>query len=244
MANGESYPRAPIIEAVIELQFAEEPLSARDLDRVKDKLEKQYPTVEITQQIQVQVAPDARVTTKAELDGYKMTAKSATDVVLLKRTAFGSVRLAPYEGWDAFLETAKSNFGIFTNVIGRRKITRLGARYINRIDVPIEQVEGKELTDWVKVGIAIPETISERSGNYSFSIACTEITTGVNVILQSSTGTQFLLDHVSIILDIDAAIEQVPTRLDELWEAAGKLRAAKNSVFENSITNKTRELLQ
>jgi len=237
------YARPPIIEAVFEFQF-EEPSGERDLERLRDRFKRQYPAIEQQLQISVEVRGE-KVTTTSTPSGFKMTSANALDVLLVQTKSLGTTRLAPYESWESLISTAKANYEAFTKIVGRRKITRIGARFLNRIDIPTKKLVGQSLIDWVYVGIAIPTTVTAVIGPYSLSVNCVDVQTGIKIQLQSSLGLTSLLEHASIFLDVDAYQDtDIPTRLDELWEHAEVLRQAKNNVFENNITDATRALFQ
>jgi len=206
-----------------------------------DRFKRAYPSVEPQQQIQVKFA-DGTASTDTALVGYKMTAKNALDVLLVQRGSLGTIRLAPYETWEALRSTAEENYTSSTRVVGRRKIKRIGARYVNRLDLPSPDIEGKPLSNFLKVLIAIPEDLSASIGPYQLVVDCIERSTGSKVHLVSGIVTPPpLLDHVSITLDIDASLdENIPTRMEEVWKCADVLRKAANAVFENAITDALR----
>jgi uncharacterized protein (TIGR04255 family) len=245
MADQERYPRAPIVQAIIDLRF-DEALDPREMIRARDRFKRDFPTIEEIKTVQFEIQPkESQVKQTVTPAGFKMIAKNAVDLLLINLSSVGTVRLAPYESWDALIQNAKENFEVFTKVLGRKKVIRIGARYINRFDIPDEQIMGKELTEFLRLGISLPDEISKKTGPYSLAINAIEVGTGTKLLLQSAIQTPALLDHTSISLDVDAFFEQeIPQRIEEMWEKAAVLRRAKNSVFENSITDKLRELFR
>jgi uncharacterized protein (TIGR04255 family) len=243
MAVAQFYNRPPIIEAVIDLKF-EGDLSERDLERLHDRFKSGYPSIEEKKTIQVDLSAGG-VVTRSSPAGFKMTAKNGVDLVLVNSDSIGSVRFAPYETWDNLIAVAKDNFDTFTKVVGRKIIVRIGARFINRIDIPVGQIEGKPLREFFRIGVALPTEISSEFGDYSLAVTGVELTTGSGFSIRTGIGPPVLLDHVSISLDIDVFWDKnIPSRLDELWKKTDVLRSAKNSVFENCITDHVRELFQ
>jgi len=94
--NGHTYRNPPIVEAVFEVQFSE-PLSGRDLDRLRERFINRYPKVDQQYQVDVEINPDGRATTKAAPIGFRMTSSNALDTVTLQHQRFryeqnGSVR--------------------------------------------------------------------------------------------------------------------------------------------------------
>jgi uncharacterized protein (TIGR04255 family) len=243
MPDPRRYPRPPITEAVIELRF-EGALSAREMTRARDKFKREFPTIEERKTVEIQILPSdvKHIATPA---GFKMTAKNAVDVFLINPSTVGTSRLAPYETWEALIQQARENFDVFTKLLGRKKITRIGARYLNRFDIPNKMIVGRELTEFLRLGISVPNEIAKVTGAFSLAINAFEVSTGSKLLIQSAIVPPALLDHTSITLDVDAFLdEEIPQRIDEMWDKASVLRTAKNSVFEHSITDKLRELFR
>jgi uncharacterized protein (TIGR04255 family) len=236
------YPRPPITEAVIELR-SDRALSPRDLERCRDKFKRQYEKVEDLNEIEV-VFQENKISHRAVSSGYKMTAGNAVDLVMLNPLSLATIRLAPYQRWEGLLRSAKENLEALTKIVGRQNFVRIGARFINRIDIPNERLAREKTTDFIVSGIDIPVETSGILNAYYFN-AQSERKDGIKLMIQSGVANPVLLDHTSILLDIDAFIDaDIPTRIDEMWERTELLRRAKNSVFESHITDKCRELFQ
>jgi uncharacterized protein (TIGR04255 family) len=237
------YPRPPITEAVIELRSGSA-LTPRDLERCRDRFKRQYETVESVNEIEVTLQPDGKATNRVKSSGYKMTARNAVGTVILTPFSLATIRLAPYQQWENLLQSAKENLETFAKVVGRQPIVRLATRFINRIDIPNNQYNAARTKDFVTFGASVPGQIAE-SVTAHFATANFTIENGIKLVVQSGPINPVLLDHSSILLDIDAAIEaDIPTRIDDMWEKTEILRAAKNRVFESSITDRCRELFK
>jgi uncharacterized protein (TIGR04255 family) len=237
------YSRAPIVEAIIDMRF-EGRLSLRDMERLRDHFRSDYPTVEDRQQVTVEFR-DGKITAIGAPSGFKMTAKNAADLVLITEESFATVRLAPYDEWGAFKPLAQANFDGFTKIIGRRKILRIGVRFVNRIDIPDAQIVGREMTEFLAAGISVPENVSKEMNEFAFTYAGVSTRTGAKIVIRSAIQPPALIDHTSVSLDIDAAWDaNIPGRIDEIWEKTDILRDTKNDVFENCITDRTRDLIR
>lgn len=238
------YNRPPIVEAVIDLKIGDV-LSERDMERLRDRFKRAFPAVEDRKTIQVQ-AQLGQFTTNVFPAGFKLSAQNGIDVVLINPDSFGSVRLAPYESWEDFAGFAKDNFEAFLKVVGRKRIIRVGVRFINRLDIPNSDFQGgKAISEFVCIGVSLPNIASE-TGTYSIAINGVEASTGAKFILQSSTiDPPALLDHTSIALDIDAYWDNdIPMRIEDMWSRTEVLRQAKNAIFEACITDKSRARFQ
>jgi uncharacterized protein (TIGR04255 family) len=117
------YPRPPITEAVIELR-SDRALTARDLERCRDKFKRQYEKVEDIKEVEV-LFQDKEISHRAVSSGYKMTAGNAVDLVMLNPVSLATIRLAPYQRWEDLLRSAKENLETVTKVVGRQNFVRI-----------------------------------------------------------------------------------------------------------------------
>jgi uncharacterized protein (TIGR04255 family) len=235
----QGYARAPIVEAVFDVRFSEV-LSERDMERLKDRLKSRYPTVEDRKNIKIEVKADKVITTSNPA-GYKMTASNAMDVILIQTNDLGSARLAPYQTWEDFIGVARENYEVFTKIVGRKTLTRVATRFVNRFDIPTEEIEGHDVAEWISTSIVLPESLTKAIGPYSFAVNFIHQNTGTKVLIQSGIIAPALLKHVSINLDIDVSVDtDISAHKDEIVKIAPRLREAKNSVFESLITDKLR----
>lgn len=235
----ETYRNPPIIEAVFEIRFSET-LSTRDLERLRDRFTTRYPKIDQKNQVDVEIKSDGGATTKATPIGFKMSSSSAVDIVVLQHQLFSTSRMAPYEGWDKFIDVVKTNYDEFTKVAGRRTLTRIGSRYINRLDIPAEEVEGVDVLEFLRFGVAMPDEMSKSIG--PFSVAANFAVGEVKVLAQCAVIAPALLNHLSLLFDIDAFVDRdIKPHKEAIWEVAERLRDVKNTVFEAGITDRLRE---
>jgi uncharacterized protein (TIGR04255 family) len=242
-----AYPKPPITEATLELR-TDEAFDKRDLERIRDRFKRQYEKVEDLNQIILTVVESGKVSQTAKVVGFKMTAASAVDVLLLNSTAIGTSRLAPYTGFDELLAATKTNFELLTKVAGRRRITRIGARFVNRIDVPNElfQKTGRWSSFVRGARPSVPPEVAIEEGAYYMNLHTTYAgNKDIKLTLQTGVMNPVLIDHQSLQLDVDVAYESgIPQRVDELWDMFANLRLAKNAIFETCITDTARELFK
>lgn len=243
MADRQQYSKPPLIEAVLELRF-ETGLSERDLSRAKDRLQKTFPSVEQMVNLEARLEPNGSVR-QVGLSGYKLTAKNGADVVLLQEKSLTASRLAPYEGWQLLLEKAQENYRLFEKVVGFRRVTRVGARFVNRIDVPNELLAHRHVGDLLKVRISLPEGVAASLGTFSLAINLVHAGSGLKVLAQVAIGEPALIDHTSVFVDLDFAVDRdLPASMEQLWELVATMRDPKDEVFESILTPELRELFQ
>jgi len=237
------YPRPPITEAVLEVRV-EGKLSARDMERCVERFRRQYKNVENITEFEINFE-DGKPISRPKSTGFKLTSENAVDLLLLNPSSVASIRLAPYSRWEDLLESAKSNFDTFTKLLGRQVVSRIGARFVNRIDVPSKLMVGRSWNDFFRLGANVPGEVARAYGSYYVNLGARS-EEGVMIVINTGViGDNVLLDHTSVLLDIDVALEgDIPQRIDDMWARAEVLRKVKNRIFESSITDRCRELFR
>jgi uncharacterized protein (TIGR04255 family) len=240
------YARPPIAEAVIECRFASA-VSQATLARFVRNIAREYPATEQTYEISAQlrvVAPDQEPEVRPEqkFSGFKLTGRDQADVVILGLDRIATIRLAPYCGWENFITIAKRNYEILRKVSGHRNLVRVATRYVNRLDIPIEDTSVLQTEDYLLVEPRIPPIIPSIN---SFSTRFVGTVPEIEGLVTVNAGTRPspLIDHASLLLDIDLFKEQnLPRKEQEIWELLNTLRRHKNVIFEAFITDRAREL--
>ena len=240
------YKRPPITEAVIELGF-EPAISQTAMHRFVRSVRGEYPISEQTYEIGAEFqilgpGKDPMVTPMQRFSGYKISGQDFADLIMLTPNRISNIRAAPYLGWEELIERTKKNYTRLKRVAGYRKLVRMATRYMNRIDIPIEGRDSVTTEDYLLINPRVPADISTLN---SFTTRFVGVVPDVEcqVIVNVGTVPSPLIDHISLLLDIDLIKEQnLPSRDDEFWDALAILRTRKNSLFEAFITDNAREL--
>ena len=132
---------------------------------------------------------------------------------------------------------------MWKRVVGFKEISRIGVRYINRIDIPISGPI-VEFEDYLHLYAKIPDVLGP-VGGYAAQAVLPLADIGCTLRLNSAVVPSPILDHMSILFDQDIAKEENPPQSDgDISELLGKIRVKKNEVFEACITDRARELFQ
>lgn len=239
-----AYAKPPITEAVIDIQI-DTALSGQDIQKLKARFGRHYPHPEELVDWNFGFGPDASGAMRTQMNEtgrwYKLTSDDQVEIVLIKPQNLTTARLSPYNGWLAFFDRAKENYQTWRSVVGYKKVTRIATRYINRLDIPLDDLA----TNGVQ---AYFTTVPNHPGSRLFSdfliqgvVAVPEIDARANFIF--ATVHSPIIDHKSFVLDIDLYRDhEIPTRREDLWEMIGTFRRYKNTIFEDSITDRARAL--
>jgi uncharacterized protein (TIGR04255 family) len=241
------YRRPPITEAVIALTF-NEAIESRDLAKADSNFAKLYPDHQDARNLDVQVLmPPARpeivpdTTIKKDEMGHRRSSNDQTQIIILWPTTFVFSQLAPYPGWDDFFERFVRDWALWKKVVGYRKISRVGVRYINRIDIPIME----DVTRYEEFLNLYPQIPDELGPVFAYGIQAQFAYPEIDgrITINSASAPSPLLGHVSFIFDQDISKEiNVPQTENGLYELLNQIHVKKNAVFEACITDRAREL--
>ncbi len=215
------------------------------VDQLHRKLKTSYPLSKRTAKVGVHVNIEEKQTKiEAEEKGYRLSNTDGTDVVVVTSSAFSHSRLAPYLGWEQLRGLAEEEWQTWKRAVGYKKISRIGVRFINRIDIPAKRGSKVLIEDYLRLYPQVPENGSIPSLNHYTMQVAAEVTEieGIIVVNSGSVASP-LVDHSSFVLDLDISRQtNIPQNDKDLWAFVETIRSFKNSVFEMCITDKSREI--
>ena len=239
------YSNAPITEAVIEIKFTE-PLESSDVEMVSGKFITNYPQHQTVQTINVNLnlpenLPEEPTAKFNRTLGHRYSSVDMTELLIFWKSAFVISQLAPYPGWDVFLQRFKRDWAVWKRAMGFREIARVGVRYVNRIDIPIAGPI-VEYEAFLNIYPRMPEFFGSVDA-YAVQTVLPAQEIGCKVTLNSAIVPSPILDHLSILFDQDIAREVDPPQSDDaILNLLNDIRVQKNKIFEACITDRAREL--
>ena len=239
------YPRAPIIEAVIEFKTAPMPLDLAG--KTRDKLRTRFAKVEdlleikITSELGTNLAPQVQ---RIPI-GYRLMTDDATGVTSVQVHGLSISRLAPYLGWGPFSEDVAEQWRIWWKAAKRPNLTRLGMRFMNRIDIPESSGASHLNSDYVTVSAALGIPFEGPRQFMGIHVLARAKDEDIGARVQVSDVDSPLIGHSAVSIDIDVFCEaNVPQSEDGIWAVLNRLRIVKNEIFESAITDRARELFR
>lgn len=242
VGGGAAYTAPPIVEAVIEIRFADQ-LNNTTLERLASRMTKRYDVMTTEQLFDVQIAfPTGEPSVSNRRPVHRFASNDQTDICVVKPDALAWSRLAPYTGWSAFVERLRSDLEVAVKIAGWRRITRVGIRYMNRIDVPIEADQSEvRYENYLAITLNLPKRFDPING-YLWRIEKRLPESDILVIINSGTMQPEILGTGAFLLDIDVVLDHdLPSNLDRALEVLETMRDVKNEMFEMSITQLARE---
>ncbi len=245
MSGSRKYKNPPVTEAIINFGFAE-PIDSATIAKLKSKLHDEYPLSVDWKEMEVNFHAASRATTfKDAVTGYRLSSLDQADILILADTRFAVSRLAPYTGWETLGDRAKRGWNDLRALTGYRAVSQIGIRYINRVDIPVQVVDGREggvrIEDYFEFYLEVKQP--PFPGLSSHMMQAIFLLDNGKVIVNAGSVPSPLLNHGSYALDIDVVRDKsVPQADQDIWAYVDSVREQKNQFFEASITDRCRAL--
>lgn len=243
------YIHPPITEAVIGINFIET-LDEDTKTSLTKKLSAHYPVHQPIENLSVSV--DLRTTKDREQTANTQVSKETahrlgsadmTELALVFPRSFVVSQMAPYPGWESFFERFVRDWKLVRRILGFREIARIGVRFINRIDIPIDGpvVEHEKYLN-------IYPHVSDKYGAISAYAVQAQIFMDdmrCKLLLNSASVPSPLLNTASFLIDIDISRDvEVPQKDEDILSLVSSVRPRKNDVFESCVTDLSRGLFK
>lgn len=238
------YPKAPIIEAIFDIQIdPESDIDPEVLTNAYEKVKKNFPLVSLTLVVSGRLhvtEGDLKTEGTTKPNGKMFSDPVNNRHIQMRKNGYTFNMQAPYTSWDNFSSEAFKYYSIYKEYIPVKKILKISLRYINKINIPLPF---NKLNDILCCIPPTPEGFPNTLHGFFMNtqIPFGEEDFGVSI-------TQTLLnkekDIVPFLLDIEVASHSDKLNEDLLKEKFERFREIKNKAFENSITSKTKELFK
>jgi uncharacterized protein (TIGR04255 family) len=238
-----SFPNPTIQEAVCEIRFRRSAAWGASLfGEFYKSIQAEFPDLEpvTVMAVQLQIGPGAvgqALTPPQQMMRYK-SAKG--DALLQLAPDMLTVNALPkYPGWDVMKERILSAWREASKVLNPEAITRIGLRYINRLD---REMAGQRPGIWLKTNDYIPQAILISESGFLSRLE-TRPTDTKRVVV--TVGEADATDVKAIILDIDC-MDELERSADPnvLKEPTEELHETAWNIFEASLTQKLRAHLE
>lgn len=244
--SSEEYPRPPITEAVIGITFSN-PIDSSQLASASAKLQANYPHKQDVTTVGVSVAINSSNPEENKADfnpriGHRISTDDQTQLAVLWPDSFTLSQLAPYQGWDVFIQRFERDWRILKKLFGFQEIKRIGVRYINRIDIPVESGLVKH-EQFLNIYPCLPDLLGSVDA-YAVQTLAHPDDIDCQLVINSANVPSPLLGFISFVLDIDIYSDKPPQNDADIIDLLNRIRAKKNDVFEACITEHARKLFQ
>lgn len=241
-----SYTRPPILESTIQVSFSDKGSDANNL-RFSKEFEKDHKKVSqiVPQQISfkfsVEKPADSSLSVAPQQASYKASSDDQSEVIICNPDSLIVSQLAPYPGWNVFFNKFCSCWELFTRIFNFRPISRIGVRYVNRLDLPPDgEVVRNE--DYLVFYPQIPVEFGNTDG-FFLNVTLRRPNIDGIVIINSGIMPTPVENRAGLLFDQDlVSLSDLPKDTRALYERLQKMRDEKNLIFETCVTDKARAL--
>jgi uncharacterized protein (TIGR04255 family) len=246
----QNLPRAPIVEAVIEIRArATQTLEESSLRSALEHRLAGYDFLDSLREFHGEVKieggkPPIQKVSELGWMGVRFRSNDGKHIAQFKRDGFVFSRLEPYLTWEQLYGEQQRLWAIFKELAEPAEIQRVGLRYINRIKLPPGELRFE--------GYMQPAPLTPRDLDLPFhgfthhdTLAVPDRPYAINVIRTIQPPRDAGDAVIALILDIDVfTTESLVLEEAALGRHLLEMRWLKNKVFFGSITEKALEMFQ
>lgn len=245
------YPNAPITEAALDIRVQlPESVVLSDLATMQTEETARYPGKRQMNAIAVEFQAtlgggsepaDTGSTTRTP-NGFMSLSSDERQVFQARLDGFTFSRLAPYDRWETFVLEARRLWARYREVARPTTISRVAIRTINRLDLPLPFADFKEYLRTVpEVSPGLPQGLA----GFFMQLQMPQPDMDAMCLLNETMIPPAKPGFVSVVLDTDLyRTGHIASDEAGLWELFETLRARKDEIFEECVTDKARELFR
>lgn len=248
MPPRQNYPRPPIVEAVLLFQLAVDVEAGVVFDVLKDTIGENYKGDEEKRDL---MAAQMRI----DQEGFSANASRSVSHTMFMRSSDGlrlvgvapgvlSVHvLAPYPGWERFVEQASEAVEALPDEVRSAGFRSIVVRYIDRIVFPSN--EAIQLSEYFNTIPLHPSSLPQELSGFHFVTQSQEGPVSAMMTLASAPSDGDGRPVVLYDLQLSQSGSDAPVATEDDWlSVAENLHERLRDAFEESITEKTRDLFR
>ena len=236
------YPKAPIVEAIFDVQVElDGTVNLNVFSEIQEKIKNEYPqmTTSFLFSSQIKINPEK---SNIETDnnsiekGKCFHSEDKRRVIQMREDGFTFNMQAPYTNWEDFYKTSSFYFKLYIEKFKIKNIKRVALRYINQFMVT-DPIDG--LSSVINCIPTIPKGLPSAFSNYYSQIQIPFVDENIFINITQST-LEKKENLLPLLLDIDVyKFDNIS--LENIDKIFCRLREIKNLAFENSLTQITKD---
>lgn len=237
--------RAPIVEALIDIQFA--PIADMDLPAIAAELSdgKDCAISDLFETLlEPRVDENAirHSSSVANVAGKRLDFLVERSVIQIRNGGFTFSRLAPYATWEEMVEPALVAWSYLLKYLQAGRISRVALRYINVLELPLPL---NSFDRYLASPPQVPKELQLGISGFLTRVLC-PLKEDLLSVTQSLEREASDSSVVKVALDIEVSHERELERLDVsmLDLVLNRLRAEKNDAFFAYLTDDALELFK
>jgi uncharacterized protein (TIGR04255 family) len=247
MPNWERFRNAPIAEAILDIAVQYPvPVELGRLEAFHDQISERYPVKRnrVAWQGQIQVEEE-RIAHEVRrgAQGFMFRSADDTQVVQVRQDGFTFNWLKRYDSWEALRNAARPHWERYRETFHPEAVTRLGLRYLNRIELPLPLPDFREyILTAPEIAPGLPQGLSA----LFLRLEIPDMTRGLIAIITETI--QAPVDEgkrLPFIFDIDIVCGATfEPSSPAIWEKFAQMRDYKNEIFFASMTERAKEMFR
>jgi uncharacterized protein (TIGR04255 family) len=176
-------------------------------------------------------------------EGFMFKSSDGQRVVQARQDGFTFNWLRPYDKWETFRDEARSHWESYRQLFRPEAVTRLGLRYINRIEAPLPFDDFRDFVNTAPdIAHGVPQGISALFMRLEIPDPKRALIAIVTETMEPPTEGG---KHLPLIFDIDIVRSATfePTS-PAIWETFEQMREYKNEIFFASVTERAKEMFR
>lgn len=246
-SNWETFPNAPIVEAVVDLRATlPSSVTADTLAALHDRIRGDFPHRELQFELAARVVFDGgspAASGQQRPHGFRFLTDDRKWIFQARLDGFTVSHLAPYTNWENLRTCATGLWEHYLAVASPLSVERIGLRYINRIFIPL----GAGLSEYFAIEPHLGPGLPQHLLGFGVQVALEDPDVPAVVLLQQrrDADSPTRPAEMPIVLDIDVFREwRLDPRSGEVWKLLDALRDLKNKMFFNATTEKAKEMFR
>jgi uncharacterized protein (TIGR04255 family) len=243
------YKRPPLTEVVLELRI--DPLPSNSVDALRSFRQgadvNRYPHEErlFESGVEVEFQPTGDkpkiLSQSSDPVGFLFQSANNTELVQVRRNGLSYHKLPPYSRWEDCVAETRRLWSRFLSVAPAYQVNRLGLRYVNRLVLPAPV----ELKDYVRTFPEISPELPQLLSGYVMQVSIPQPDPVKTVlIMRQALGPSPAPNAALVVLDNDlVSVGHFAAEGQAIWDTFEHLHERQNEVFEGTITDATREIL-
>ncbi len=240
-----AYPNPPIVEAAVEFRFAPTLLGSTLLAALRAQLGDTYCGEQREQnQVELQATVGAGKVTAEARQTHLITLLSSRDGRRVVGCGDGRISvhvLAPYPGWESFVEQIQQAMASVQSVVGNEPLQQVIVRYIDRMALPDDTTSFNEL---ITAMPSRPAAMPAELDGFHFLLQATDDAEEIAAELTLASAERDAAGRPTVIYDLLLRTTRVPccANTQEAWmPLIERLHARQKEIFEDSITQRMRD---
>ena len=241
-----SYRKPPVVEALCEIHFADSTWDDTIPGAFYERIKHEFPRKQQReiQQAQITLGEGTASAGVQMLPPWiQFVSHSGNKMVQVAENLLVVNQLRPYRHFDEWERAVYKALKEYKSAASPQRVSRIGIRYINRIEIPGTRVS---MEDYFTIYPQLPASLGNTHRSFLVRVEVPQADQGHTVLITFGTSEppQATGDKLLFMLDL-YDIAELNMRPDES-ELRAQIRQAHDNVvraFEDSITNRLRDLL-